>query len=67
MGGVSDRFSQSAFSLGEGVVVVSDGRVVCFGPSSVCQLHLSSDATIVDLRGGAIQPGLINYGAAVMR
>ncbi|KAH9929527.1 uncharacterized protein BXZ73DRAFT_47982 [Epithele typhae] len=45
-----------------GVVVVSEGRITCSG---TCDLHAPSlaNAAVVDLQGGAIQPGLVNFGA----
>ncbi|RPD74182.1 hypothetical protein L226DRAFT_535646 [Lentinus tigrinus ALCF2SS1-7] len=47
-----------------GMVVADQGRVVCAGAATSCASYLSStEATIVDLAGGAVQPGLVNYGA----
>ncbi len=50
-------------------VVVSQGRVVCAerGAAS-CATYLSSpgaDTEVLDLQGGAIQPGLVSYGASL--
>ncbi|CAL1706960.1 unnamed protein product [Somion occarium] len=49
-----------------GIVVVEKGIMKCFGSSSQCGMDLSeSSATIVDLNGGALSPGLVTYGAPI--
>ncbi|KAL5534649.1 hypothetical protein ACEPAG_1112 [Sanghuangporus baumii] len=47
-----------------GVLVSRAGKVVCGGSRDSCQKFLrDSDAVIVDLKGGAITPGLISFGS----
>ncbi|KAI0779702.1 hypothetical protein C8Q74DRAFT_1447183 [Fomes fomentarius] len=61
-----DLFAEQHALGGEaqGIVVVNEGDVVCSGLATECAAHLSSPtATVIDLRGGAIQPGLVSYGA----
>ncbi|KAJ8496472.1 hypothetical protein ONZ51_g1109 [Trametes cubensis] len=49
-----------------GVVAVERGRVVCAGSHSVCASRLApADAEVVDLQGGAVQPGLTSYGSSL--
>ncbi len=65
-GTIMDLFAEQHTLGGEtqGIVVVNKGNVVCSGKTTECAAHLSSPiATVVDLRGGAIQPGLVSYGA----
>ncbi len=65
-GTVVDMFAtQGALDFGStGVVVAVHGQVVCSGAATSCASYLSSsEATVVDLAGGAVQPGLVNYGA----
>ncbi|KAF8597515.1 hypothetical protein BDV93DRAFT_479402 [Ceratobasidium sp. AG-I] len=50
----------------DGVVVVTNGRIECVGPSSRCTSPslLSAPSTrVVDLAHGTLSPGLISYGA----
>ena len=65
-GTVVDQFAAPQALDGEtsGVVVASQGQVVCAGPVASCSSYMwSAETTVVDLAGGAVQPGLVNYGA----
>lgn len=54
----------SAFSNKLGTVFVRDGKITCMSANGACaQLSSDTDAHIVDLEGGSIQPGLTTYGA----
>lgn len=47
-------------------VLVRDGRILCHGMIAQCLTDFSltsDDATMVDLAGGSIVPGLISFGA----
>ncbi|KAH8116643.1 composite domain of metallo-dependent hydrolase [Phellopilus nigrolimitatus] len=45
-------------------IVVERGRVTCAGVQSTCSSFMSaSDAEVVDLKGGAISPGLVSFGS----
>ncbi|KAG8763267.1 hypothetical protein FRC11_004954, partial [Ceratobasidium sp. 423] len=46
----------------QGTVVASRGRIVCTG---ACASYITPDAKVVDLRGGAIIPGLVASGASI--
>ncbi|KAL5495679.1 hypothetical protein ACEPAI_1142 [Sanghuangporus weigelae] len=47
-----------------GILVSRAGKVVCAGNRDSCPQFLrDSDAIIVDLKGGAITPGLISFGS----
>ncbi|KAG9076185.1 hypothetical protein FS749_012071, partial [Ceratobasidium sp. UAMH 11750] len=49
-----------------GVVVVTNGKITCVGPSSRCTTRslLTSEKTrVVDLAYGTLSPGFISYGA----
>ncbi|KAG6832608.1 hypothetical protein H0H92_014444 [Tricholoma furcatifolium] len=47
-----------------GTVVVQDGYVVCSGTQAQCLSTLdASGATIMDLKGGSIAPGLVSFGS----
>lgn len=49
-----------------GTVVVQDGNVICFARGPFCSEHVvRPGAEVVDLHGGAIQPGLVAYGTAL--
>ena len=61
----SKQLSPAKEVEGMGVVIVSNGKVVCSGSSGACNQHFHAETTSIDLRGGAIQPGLVNYGAAL--
>ncbi|TFK90568.1 hypothetical protein K466DRAFT_543238 [Polyporus arcularius HHB13444] len=65
-GTVVDMFATQGALDGRstGFVVAVHGQVVCSGAATSCASYLSSsEATVVDLAGGAVQPGLVNYGA----
>lgn len=49
----------------EGVVVASEGKVVCAGSSAECPESLYDGARpeFVNLEGGSVAPGLVTYGA----
>ncbi|KAI0355579.1 hypothetical protein OH77DRAFT_1424515 [Trametes cingulata] len=64
----SSRDSESAGVLpkGRGIVVASRGRVVCSGYDADCASYLSSPhAKVINLQGGAIQPGLTSSGSSL--
>ncbi|KAL5523424.1 hypothetical protein ACEPAG_7597 [Sanghuangporus baumii] len=47
-----------------GIFVVQEGKPVCSGLQNACTAFLGVPETnIVDLKGGAISPGLLSYGA----
>lgn len=47
-----------------GVVLVESGRITCAGTATTClPVPHISDHTLVDLRGGAISPGLMSFGS----
>ena len=49
-----------------GIVVVQGGQVVCFGRNSSCDsYHRIPNAEIINLHGGAFQPGLVAYGTGL--
>ncbi|KAI0645593.1 hypothetical protein C8Q79DRAFT_1010536 [Trametes meyenii] len=50
-----------------GTVVFSQGRLVCSGRvDASCVTYLANaDATIIDLQGGVIQPGLVGVGSGL--
>ena len=50
---------------GRGVVVVEDGRVICYGVDFACAAKFTDDYEVFDLRGGALQPGLVTAGSSV--
>lgn len=61
-GGLQESFS--ALDTERGVAVVKHGKVVCVGnPLSCSSLMAEGDAVHVNLRGGAISPGLLSYGS----
>ena len=66
-GSVSNLFSRHAMTSSDadvsGVAIVSGGHLICSGVSGACEQYLAGNAHIIDLHGGAIQPGLVNYGA----
>ena len=45
---------------GNGIVVVSDGKIQCVG---ACVVERSPDMEIIDLKGGSIAPGHISVGS----
>lgn len=50
----------------QGIVVVRNGSMECYGMESSCGLNALDDTTNVqriDLRGGSISPGLLSYGS----
>ncbi|KAI0329713.1 hypothetical protein GY45DRAFT_1361902 [Cubamyces sp. BRFM 1775] len=50
----------------QGVVAVERGRVLCAGSHAACASHPTlPDAVVVDLQGGAVQPGLTSYGSSL--
>ncbi|KAI0743926.1 hypothetical protein C8Q80DRAFT_1184079 [Daedaleopsis nitida] len=50
----------------QSVVIVNEGQVMCSGAATTCMSFLTSpDAMVIDLQGGAFQPGLVSYGAAL--
>ncbi|KAI5118175.1 hypothetical protein M0805_008416 [Coniferiporia weirii] len=49
-----------------GVFVVVNGKAACTGSQSACASFLGApDAEFVDLKGGAISPGLVSYGSVL--
>ncbi|KAJ6570163.1 carbohydrate esterase family 9 protein [Mycena vulgaris] len=56
--GVEQLFSAAGDST-LGMVVAKDGRITCAG---VCSLDVA-DATVIDLHGGSISPGLVSFGS----
>ncbi|KAI0705003.1 hypothetical protein C8T65DRAFT_718924 [Cerioporus squamosus] len=56
-GAVKDVFAAQDVLSSEryGVIIAHQGRVVCAGAAT--------SSSVVDLAGGAVQPGLVNYGA----
>ena len=47
-----------------GVFVVDEGRPICSGLQDTCTSFISApDVSIIDLKGGAISPGLVSFGA----
>ncbi|KAF7792287.1 hypothetical protein EIP86_003323 [Pleurotus ostreatoroseus] len=46
-------------------VVVQDGRVVCYGSASDCATYTAEASAVVDLQGGALQPGLVSAGSSL--
>lgn len=67
---ITDLFAQrnrvEQLEVQTGTVVVQDGDVICFGRGPLCNEHFARPgAEIVDLQGGAIQPGLLAYGTAL--
>ncbi len=47
-------------------MVVQDGSVICVSRGPTCNEHFARpNGEIVDLQGGAIQPGLVAYGTAL--
>ncbi|KAI1784103.1 hypothetical protein LXA43DRAFT_902257 [Ganoderma leucocontextum] len=65
---VTDLFAQYGQAEPEqgGTVVAQDGNVICFARGPSCNEHFARPgAEIVDLQGGAIQPGLVAYGTAL--
>jgi hypothetical protein len=46
------------------VVVVTNGSIICSGPSPDClTVQQKEEATFVDLEGGSISPGLVSFGS----
>ncbi|KAI0630254.1 hypothetical protein C8Q77DRAFT_1137203 [Trametes polyzona] len=69
-GTISDLFKPDASGAAQperqGMVVASQGRVLCAERGNACASFLSSpEATTIDLQGGAIQPGLTTYGSSL--
>jgi imidazolonepropionase-like amidohydrolase len=55
-----------AFSGPPGTVLVRNGEVICMGSQDICFAQLTSsgeDVDTIDLKGGAISPGLTSFGA----
>ena len=52
-------------SIGKrGVLVARAGKVICVGSRDLCQQFLHDSNTVtVDLKGGAISPGLVTFGS----
>ncbi|EIN11328.1 composite domain of metallo-dependent hydrolase [Punctularia strigosozonata HHB-11173 SS5] len=46
-----------------GVAVLEDGKLVCYSSENDCNHFTSQTATIVDLEGGSLAPGLISVGS----
>ncbi|KZT72054.1 composite domain of metallo-dependent hydrolase [Daedalea quercina L-15889] len=60
---VKEVFRASAAG-GEGIVVTSEGKVVCAGSAAECPSSLyDARAEILNLAGGAVAPGLVTYGS----
>ncbi|KAH9892482.1 hypothetical protein C8Q73DRAFT_732800 [Cubamyces lactineus] len=49
----------------QGVVAVERGRVICAGSYTACVSRFTSTDTMIDLQGGAVQPGLTSYGSSL--
>lgn len=50
----------------EPIVVVKGGKVVCSGASAACsQYTVHPEAVMVNLHGGALQPGLVSFGSTI--
>lgn len=59
--GLQETFTASGDEAG--VAVVKHGKVVCVGGSRSCSSLLAEvDAVHINLRGGALSPGLLSYG-----
>lgn len=68
--GLQEEELQEVFSFGAdhepGVVIVQDGKIACSGTEAFCLTpSLLDQATVVDLRGGSIAPGLTTFGSAL--
>ena len=52
-------------SEAHGVTIIRDGKIVCYGEPSSCDSFTESadPVAIVDLKGGAISPAFISFGA----
>ncbi|PIL36090.1 hypothetical protein GSI_01750 [Ganoderma sinense ZZ0214-1] len=64
----TDQFAEHipAGSEQGGTVVVQDGDVVCLARDPSCNEHFARPGVeIINLKGGAIQPGLIAYGTGL--
>jgi len=59
---VEERFSALGQREEVGVVVVKDGKVACLGKNCLEELELKG-LEVVDLKGGALLPGLVSYGS----
>lgn len=57
--GVEELFS-AADESALGTVVTENGRITCVG---VCSMDVAADATVIDLQGGSISPGLVSFGS----
>lgn len=68
-GALADLFALDSTARSAGApstVVVSQGRVICADRTATCATYLASaDAEVLDLQGGAIQPGLVSYGSSL--
>lgn len=50
----------------EPIVVVKGGKVVCSGASAACsQYTVHPEVVMVNLHGGALQPGLVSFGSTI--
>lgn len=59
-----DATEEDISSLPHGLAIFRKGRLACYGPMFACSSHLASSRFVyVDLKGGAISPGLISFGA----
>ncbi|KAI0065899.1 composite domain of metallo-dependent hydrolase [Artomyces pyxidatus] len=54
---------QHSGSMGEGVVVIDDGKMVCTGDASSCSSFLGRAERTVDLQGGSLAPAFISFGS----
>lgn len=65
---IKDGSVQEMFSVQEdmeyGTVVVQNGSIICHGTGETCAQMADSGAraTVIDLDGGAISPGLVSFG-----
>lgn len=49
-----------------GIVAFKNGKLVCAADGTMCSHHIKNEeATIVDLKGGAIGPGFVSAGSTV--
>lgn len=59
---VEERFAGEG-SEEIGVVVVEGGKVVCLGNKCLEDFESMKGLEVVDLKGGALMPGLLSYGS----
>lgn len=63
---VVDKLSLRGDQLAENqTVIVTRGRIECFGSPQDCLSAKSTGHATIDLRGGSLSLGLISYGAPI--